>query len=81
MIHSGGPSAALMCSTRVLLANETEVKALEGGGPDPHWNGERVGPVRYCSSHHRLPRHKIPSIFVRLIFQLQRSKPCSKPPI
>ena len=30
-----------MCATRVLLANETEVKALEGGGADPHWSGSR----------------------------------------
>ena len=36
-----GPSPALMCATRVLLANETEVKALEGGGPAPSWTGER----------------------------------------
>lgn len=41
VITSAGPSDALMCATRVLLANETEVKALEGGGADPHWSGSR----------------------------------------
>ena len=41
VITADGPSDALMCATRVLLANETEVKALEGGGADPHWSGSR----------------------------------------
>ena len=41
-ITAAGPSDALMCATRVLLANETEVKALEGGGSDPHWSGDRM---------------------------------------
>ena len=41
VITAVGPSDALMCATRVLLANETEVKALEGGGADPHWSGSR----------------------------------------
>jgi len=42
LITVSGPSDALMCATRVLLANETEVKALEGGGSDPHWSGDRM---------------------------------------
>ena len=42
LITAAGPSDALMCATRVLLANETEVKALEGGGSDPHWSGDRM---------------------------------------
>ena len=42
LITASGPSDALMCATRVLLANETEVKALEGGGSDPHWSGDRM---------------------------------------
>lgn len=41
LLTERGPSPALMCATRVLLANETEVKALEGGGPAPSWTGER----------------------------------------
>ena len=42
VITAAGASDALMCATRVLLANETEVKALEGGGSDPHWSGDRM---------------------------------------
>ena len=42
LITAAGPSDALMCASRVLLANETEVKALEGGGSDPHWSGDRM---------------------------------------
>ena len=37
LIRRSGPSPALMCATRVLLANETEVGALEGGDGPPAW--------------------------------------------
>ena len=42
MLRADGPSPALMCATRVLLANETEVSALEGGpeAPTPSWNDD-----------------------------------------
>ena len=43
MLRADGPSTALMCATRVLLANETEVAALEGGprgAPAPAWNDD-----------------------------------------
>ena len=41
MLRADGPSPALMCATRALLANETELAALEGGppgAPPPSWN-------------------------------------------
>ena len=43
MLRADGPSPALMCATRALLANETELAALEGGPPGaeaPSWSDD-----------------------------------------
>ncbi len=74
LVGAFGPTDALMCATRVLLANETEVKALEGGGKDLHWTGERdahdPGPEYQVRSIQTFFTHRPVSTLDRVSFQL-----------